>query len=589
MMRKYSHRIYFVFILAFIIFSRFFLLDKIPATITHDEIQYAVQSYSYVNQGADLSQRYKPWTLETTDPLYAEWPAMIISPGFLLFKNVLLATHFMPAVIGTLFPIVFGWLLYGIWKKRDVFLAGMTIAAFNPLLVIFSRLGYDGLFSLFFYFLGLGILFNLKKWYRLLSIPFLIIGFFEYQGFKLLLFPALVIFTLLNISVNNDLSDIKDYLKIPKLLDKVIVSVLAFSIILTLFYGLVILPGQDHVSDRLGHTILTDSVYSQKIVSWERFLTLDSPLKGVFSNRITVIAGFMGERLINTYNPYFLFVADEPGMPLFLWSHGLFYFIEGLFMAAGFYFVFSKKSKITGIILITSLIILDLPNLINNVSAWFTNRGMFAYVMLLIVGALGLAQVWKNKRMRPLIVLIYFISIIGFSYQYFFRYPVITLDAGNYDERVLSHYLLKAHEKNPDIHIEVIVEQPEYRYSSYIVYAKALKNENKKEISNAIKAHNGKYTVDNITFSNECPQPRDESGKTIYIQGGIGKCFDSGPNAIHIVALKDSGFRYTIGDDRLCRGIDHSTFINIQTLKQLDVEKMTNEEFCRTTLTKLAK
>jgi len=129
-----------VIFIIFLIWSRFYQLDLLPASLTHDETVYAISAQSFILQGTDLTQSHKPWSLTPIHPMYAEWPATIMSLGFLISHNSLFAAHFPSALMGVLLPFIFGWLLWGVWRNKQLAIIGVVIAAANPLLWQFSRL-----------------------------------------------------------------------------------------------------------------------------------------------------------------------------------------------------------------------------------------------------------------------------------------------------------------------------------------------------------------------------------------------------------------------------------------------------------------
>ena len=85
----------------FLLFSRFWLLESIPVTLPRDELVYAIQARSFVEQGTTLDPQPSFWSLAPVHQMYAEWPAHIMSLGFLVSDAPLFATHFISLMSST--------------------------------------------------------------------------------------------------------------------------------------------------------------------------------------------------------------------------------------------------------------------------------------------------------------------------------------------------------------------------------------------------------------------------------------------------------------------------------------------------------
>ncbi len=608
-------------IICFLIFSRLFLLNSVPATIPHDEMVYAIQAKSYVVQGTTLDQLHRPWMISPFDDMYAELPATFMALGFLLSSNPLVGSHLTSALMGISLPFILAWLFYGLWKRKDVAIGIGIVTVFNPLLWQMSRLGYDVWYSLWFYVLAAAFLVQKNKTLQWLSILIFGIGFFNYQGYKLLLFPWVTIVLLLKITASKTLptwSDFAQFVSKKALIITKIKTVfflylpqfvaVLFSLLLTIFYGLVLLPNQAGVSERLGKTIFSDTEKIAQLVNLERRQAFVSPLLQWYTNKATITLNFMLDRLANAFDLNLLFLQIEPAVSGFsVWVHGIFYWIEGVFILIGIVWLLSQpKHRANGMILLIGILGLCLPTLINTGSEWHLLRTMFSYTLLIVFAGVGLSWILKHRLVLAIVLPLYLLAIGNFTYIYFYRYPVISLDWSNYHERLVARYLVLLAQQQPEIQVSVHVSQPNYYYWSYLLYSNRLTDENKAVISqNAAQDLSSPvqtYSIDNVTFTSGCEV--NPSASVLIAETSFEYCkselsdFDhaktgqtaigteptetekSGRSFNSIVSILDSGQKLYILDDQLCTGKKLKSYVFPTSYEDIAVEKLNSDQFC---------
>lgn len=590
-------------VVLFLIASRLFLLDLLPATLTHDEMVYAAQAYSYYIQGTSLNQLHSPFSLFPIEFMYAELPATIIYPGFLLSSNPLLASHLTSAIFGILLPFITSWLVYGLSRNKTLTIFIFLVSVFNPLLWQFSRFSVDVVFSIFFYLLGAAIMVNLPSKYKLLSIPVFFIGFFQYQGYKLVLVPFILLIILLQILSSNQDIKLKSVLdKFRQGYKRYEFIILIFAFLLSLIYAVFLLPNQPD-SSRLQQTILTDTEYVGEIVNSERALTIPSPLTPLFVNKLNVMGEFVVKRLAGTFDPELLFINIEPAVSGFtVWTHGIFYWFDAVSIVVGLITIllFIKKKYLIGTITIFVALSLNVSNFINTGSEWFLLRGYILYVILSIISGIGLYKMWDVKRIRPIVVIIYFLSVINFAFHYFYRFPTNSLDWANFNERVIARYATLHQQSHPDISLTVYGNEPHYLLYSYLLYGNNLSESNKDNIANQLVANTGSaiktYRSNNVIFTNDCAQI-DRSGTVISSVDAV-KCDveiesqapnlnnqqiinNFNKNQLSIPQVKDSGERFKINNDVICKDKAVSNYIILASLNQLNIEKQNESDFCK--------
>lgn len=607
-------------IIGFLIFSRLFLLNSVPGTIPHDEMVYAIQAKSYATQGTTLDQIHRPWMISPFDPMYAELPATFMALGYLLSKNPLVGAHLTSALMGMSMPLILAWFFYGLWQRKDLAIGVAVVSIFNPLFWQMSRLGYDNWYSLWFYLLGAALMIHNNKKLQWLSLLIFGLGFFNYQGFKLLLFPWVVIVFLLKITAGVPTpswdklrTSLRQFTHTPTAAKKLFnlllpkISIVAFAFFLTLFYGLVLLPKQAGVSDRLNKTIFSDPDKIAQLVDLERRQTFVSPLLNLYTNKATITLNFMLDRLANAFDMNLLFRQIEPAVSGFsVWTHGIFYWIEGLLMILGLVWLYSKpKYRLNASVILASVLLLCIPSLINSGSEWYLLRTQLSYTMLLLLAGVGLTWVLKRRLTMLLILPFYLLAISNFTYIYVYRYPVISLDWGNFHERLVARYLTLLAEERPETRITIHVSQPNYYYWSYLLFSNRLTAENKTQVAqNALmdtKMPIQTFTIDNVIFTNSCEM--DPTATITVAETSFQDCksaisdFDRakiGQNQIatdsatiqtqrtfnSMVAILDSGEKLYILDDQLCAGKKLKSYVFPTSYKDIGVEKLNTDQFC---------
>lgn len=588
-----NKEIYFiVFLIILLVISRFFNLNEFPVGLTHDETVYAIQAKSLAIQNSNTEQNLGWFSLKPIHSMYAEWPASLMAPFFWVTDNPILATHLLPTVMGILLPLGLAWLVWGLWRDQKLALISLALAIFSPLLWQFSRLSFDSFFSVFFYVWAGALLINLKDWQKMWAIPVLIVGFFQYQGLKLLLVPW--VFTLCSLQFVAELKDYrwKSFIKqSKKYLSRPISIILYFSVILTLVYGFIILPGQD-TNGRISKTIVTDNQFISQQVNTQRRLSIQTSVSKVFANKFTQIGLFIIKNYAGAFSPELLFIQSEPTVSGFaVWSHGVFYIVDIVLLALGFFVLMkNKKTQLQGLILLLMPIIFSLPSIINTLSEWYLLRQMLAYTSMMIVMAWGGWYLLQFNKLKWLLFSVYLISISNFVYQYYFRYPVYSADAQEVQERIISKYISLVKKDNSEQLISVYTPEPERYFASYLLYSNKLNQQTKDDIADSYKT--GNYQLDGVTFVSGCVDlnqdeviigdilslPCDVLGSDAEAKAKEDRILS---NKLSIPAVLDSGETFRIYNDQICSKYQLPTFFSVSNLEKFQVENMTAQNFCQ--------
>lgn len=599
--RKY-YLIHLLIIFFFLLFSRLFALNLLPVALVHDETVYTIQAQSFVVQGKTLDQKQSWFSFQPVNPMYAELPPLVIAPGFLMTSNNLLASHLMPAVLGIFFPFIFAWLIYGIWRNKELALISCYIAAFNPFFWQFSRLSYDPFFSVFFYLLGAAVLVNNRGWNKLVSLPFFILGFFQYQGFKLVLIPWVIGILILKYSENEPHINLS-WTNIKKSFfakSQLPLWLTLFSVtLIPIFYGLFLFP-QENLNNRIKFNIFSNEAISAQVNN-DRRISLDSPLNSFFINKPLKLTEFIATRLARSFNPEMLFLKGEPVSNFAVTTHGIFYLFDLVLIFGGFCFLLTRQKKwLTTFTLLVMIVMMALPSVVNTMSEWYLTRMQLSYLLLLFFISWGGYKISQLRKIKWFFMIIYLGGVAFFGYQYFFRYPITSADRANISERVIAKYISLVQNKDPQQPITIHTIAPEFLFSNYLLYTNKLNKNTADEIASQLNLNKNKatlrFSLDKVVFTNNCQQEDADSIEiydslySVCNQQEIREFFlkrpqESQKKNLSIPLVIDSGERYRIIQDKLCNKYNLNSYIRITSLKQFQIDNMLAQEFCTTWLT----
>lgn len=175
-----------IFICLLFLFTRFYRIVEIPASVYWDEASIGYNAYSISQTGKDEWGKVFPLHFrafgEFKLPVYIYTTAFSVS----IFGLNELAVRF-PAVIFSLGTLI---LTYFLTKKlisdREVGLLASFLICISPWFFIFSRTGYEVTAGLFFYLLGLYLFLKQSKntWFIFFSAVSFIFSLYSYNSFR---------------------------------------------------------------------------------------------------------------------------------------------------------------------------------------------------------------------------------------------------------------------------------------------------------------------------------------------------------------------------------------------------------------------
>jgi hypothetical protein len=499
-----------------------------------------------------------------SEPLQAELEYFLVIPMVGLFGFSLLNIVFPNAILSVLTVLLIYLITLKLFNKNAAFFAGF-IAAINPWLIFVGRTTYEAgpatlLFLCVFY-----VLLVTRGWKILLTIPFGLLAFYSYIGTKLIFLPFMFISILYAYVYVNKRKYLRQYS-----------LVFIFSILLTLFF---LFQFKQYQVSRVSEVIMPNNPEIVRQVDEFRKITLQNPFLNIFENKFTVYSSVLLKNIFNAFSPNYLFSnADYFFMQ---GGHGLFYYIDVIFLIIGLQWLFLKDKKLF-VIFISTIFVGVLPQILHDPDGGgnFTPHIALIIPYFIILIGVGLDRIFKTFRQKKyayfflaFIGALYLILFINFSYFYFFKFPLqeATFEDQNH---ILSKYIsLYQNQKTP---IFIYTQNPIVTFKEYIFYTNAYNLNTMDKINNSLKNKN--FSFNNVSFV-YCT-------KNFPLKSLVIDDFSCGsrPNegAISIAQLKDSGARYNIYNDKICSKYNLPHYISNLKLSDFDIGNLSEKKFCET-------
>jgi 4-amino-4-deoxy-L-arabinose transferase-like glycosyltransferase len=553
---------------------RFLWLDKIPIGIGGDELTYVFNAKAIFLTGSDVSGAWNPLSVLLFHyPAYttpqAELSYFLLMPivGFLQFS--LFNARIIFALMSVLTVLFIYLIAKDFFGKRVGVFAGL-IAAINPWLIYIGRTDYEMVPAVLFFLIGVYVLLKAKGWKILWSIPIFYLAFYSYIATKLIFLPFILVVILYCYLVVNKRRFLKQYL-----------VVLLLSTAIVLVYALVL---KQSPGSRLDEIFTPNSPILIDQVDAIRKITMQSPLKNIFENKITEYLMMIFTKIFNTTSFSYLFLMGDNFFPLI--RHGLFYIIDAVFLILGVAVAYKRNIKIF-FLLISVCFIAILPHVFHSASLEnFTPHISLLFPFAIILIAVGIDEAiqlfknkWINYLISVLIFLLYALFFFNFLNIYFFQFPL----QGNFDfpVRLLSKYTALASQDNQPIKIYSPGVPDTFR--KYIFYT----NNYNKNTASLIKSvyKNNQFNFGNIQIlgCNNMIDPTKFKGTIIYDYncGALPKNY---PRVV-IPRLSDGGQSYDIFNDKLCQKYRLKGYPSDLKISNFGIESQTAQQFCETFIT----
>lgn len=553
---------------------RFLFLDTIPTGITNDELDYVLNAKSIWKTGKDMSQLWAPYFLTPptgTFPM-AELPSVLMAPFIGPLPLSLFNARFGYAFFGSFLSILLYFLANRLFHSKKIsFIVGLCIAL-NPWAIFFSRTGLDAPIAVFFYYLFFFFALSKNSFVYILSLLSFSIAFFSYIGTKLIAIPIALLPLILHDNKRNHLP-----MKAGMLI------LLGFG--LTVFF----IYNAQHASTktRMNELFFPTSTIVSSDVDNERKLSLPSPVTHLFANKVTSYVNISLTKYLNAFSPNLLFLNGDTRSAFSVWTHGYFYIIDILFFLYGFAIMFHTHKKQL-IFLLGIILLAPIPTVLSTVGVSYPIRSSLLFPSLILIIGYGISaftDTIKTKKVflpiTLLIISVYLFSAAHFLFIYIFRNPVANSEGFDFSSRIISSYLLRSSRKTP---VTVFTGSPKTLYKQYIFYANTYDKNTMYSLANS--SNETIFSVHAITFKT-CAQFDEEDLKTTYIVEPSLACqiIPKKDIKIEIAQLSDAGTIYRIYNDRLCNPLQRLPYPRLNTLNDLHIENLTDNNFCRLYIT----
>lgn len=560
-----------LFIILIALFLRLILLDRIPTGISDDELDYVINAKAIFLTGHDITQTWSPFSL-TTPPLEypkGELPYLIISP-FIGPSDFSLFNARLPYVVFSILLIIILYLIgHNLFGEKQALTIGL-VAAINPWSIYFGRTSFDAPLAVLFFILTFYILLITKGRKILIALPFMFLAFYTYIGTKLIFLPFILIILLFAWKQN------KKY--------KIKYFILLFlSFLLVLFF----LINSSKSMSRLSEISIFNSNQISQSVNAARKNSISSSLNNIFLNKTSIFTEDSINKFLGFYSTEFLFLHGDTRSTFSIWDHGMFYYLDFLFLMIGFYALYKKYKPVfwltMGLLLITPL-----PSVLSTVGTSYPIRSALAFPFLIILIGIGIwYSVTSFRKYKKIfivsLIFLYTISLSNFMYIYLFKNPVNNSEAFGFSGRVLSRYLDLSQSKGQKM---IVITDDKSSiptlFKQYLFYSNSYNRKTASKI--ASKINNNIYEAGNISFLN-CPfdLPKDSTVITVRDEGC--KSIDRKAKKLTIAQLSDGGEIYKIYNDSVCSNYKLNRYPQNIQLKNLDVEKLSRSEFCNKFIT----
>ncbi len=570
-----------VFIFSFAI--RIYQISSIPAFVVSDEIQYISEARSLGISGRDLSGSWSPLSLTSASGWYAELPGSMMLPATLLFWNdPMLSAKVTHVLMGSFIPLLLGGIALSVFKNKRMAAFILTLAAINPWLFQFSRLAFESYFSLFFYLLGMYVFLAFSDWKKLWALAPFFLGFFQYQGHKLLLVPFVLLLALY-LFADRFLEKKKWAVQLSKLERATIVIVL-FSLILT---GIFIyrLPSQA-AGERTTQISFLDSEGLSTEVNAQRQASITNPLQPLFTNKATVFIHDATAKYLGTFNFVYLFSGGANSSDSWaVTSHGKFFLLDILLIIAGLTY-FSDKKYQRGLTLVIALLLISpLPGMLATGPLWATFRTAFVIPFLLLLAGAGAERFYTlfGRKFFTAVAVVYILFTLPFFYDYFFRYPIYSTGDVYFYNRVMASYVKRSDRSDKTL---ILADETRHLFITLLFYNGWLTKETYPGISAALNSN--LYIIDNLEVRENCFDPElIIENPLVLVQRHIGNCAGVDESStqytdkISIPSLLDSGEVVRVYGDTLCSQYPLNSYSQVTT-NSFTIETLSDKDFCQT-------
>lgn len=552
--------------------------------MVYDELNYVLNAKSLFKSGQNI-----PWTASSLfswgerdfDIVISEIPPIInsiwIGPKSLSQFNARL-----PNAIMAILSVIFVYLIArNLLNETIAKVAGLFMAA-SPWNIHLGRTALEASPAVFFYLWGIYLLLKERSYKIFLSLPIFVCGFLSYLGAKLLFLPVIIIILIYKLKAAKFESK-KPYLFYKPYLLYFSVSLLIF---LIYFLTLTFHPA----GSRKGELLLFSPQWSESVVNNERRMAIPNPFLTLFSNKAVVFS----KRVVDAYIPSFstttLFSKGETISVYSTWEYGQFHYIDLPLIIFGLLGLFTYYRK-AFYLLMPLIAISPVASAIDTVQETYAVRSFLLFPHLIIVSAVGLWFIREKLKFGKILFIIvsvvYLVSFLYFLHLYYFRFPIYSAERWKFSQRLAANYAMRAQNNDAIKKVYVVnVHSSKWAFEEYLFYSGLYNTSDQvKTINERMKLRN--FSDGKVVFLEKCPEMVNiTSGEVLIVDVNV-DCGEKETGNHGFVDLKDAGTVMIIENDILCQNVpDLQRYSRVRSLKDLEVEKQSVEQFCKNWVSK---
>ncbi|MBI5123522.1 glycosyltransferase family 39 protein [Candidatus Roizmanbacteria bacterium] len=392
-------------------------LGSVPPSPDWDEVALGYNAYSVMQTGRDEYGKAFPVVLQSFDDYKPAFYMYTIIPFIPLFDLSIVAVRLPSAIFGILTVLATYFLVYELFKRKDIALVTSFLLAISPWHIQFSRVAFETNTGLAFnVFAALFFLKGLKKpWLLSLSAVCFVLGIYVYQSEKV--FAPLLGLVLILIYRKELFALAKKYL----------ISAILIGLVLAAPMLYFIATDKNALLRAKGVSIFSEPT---KLSQLTQIKLLEDKNTGnilgeIFDNRRVVFAKEIAANYLVHYNLNWLFITGDlkrhhaPGVGnLYLWE--LPFLLIGIYSLL--FLPFSKKTKL---LIFVWFLLAPIPASITTgvPHAVRTLNFLPTFQIFIAVGLVTAYQfISKNKALKLLAIGYLFFAIFNFLYylnQYF--------------------------------------------------------------------------------------------------------------------------------------------------------------------------
>lgn len=563
---------YLILIFCLALLLRVWWLDIFPIGLTHDEHEYIMQAKSlfYTGQGIPSAPLFGifSWGQQGSGNVLAELPSFLIAPIVGPFNSSQFIARLPYAFISSLMTIVVYFIFYALTKKKSLALLASLVLTLNPWSIHFGRTSFELIFAVFFYLVGIYFVVKANKWRIFYALPFFIAGFLSYHGAKLLFFPLILLVCLWR------------YLQPQGINKKQLISLAALGLFIPLFYFVTI--KYQPSSARVGELIFYDTATVSSAVDNERKSSIPGFQQEIFLNKANYLLQRITNTYLHTFSTDFLFVSGENRGAYSFWIHGLFYYIDFPLIILGLVGLYITTRRGWWLV-ISILAISPLTSALSGGEQSFVIRSGLVFPLLASLSGIGiwfLLNQFKRYRVFAggIVLIIYLFLVASFLNLYFARYPIYNSEGFFFSNKVLSRYIDLNLAKKEAAPIIISVVEPRILFEKFLFYSNLYTKETAWDFNQKIAQKDFSYK--NIRFIDKCSQDVATGSATLIYEAKM-ECDKEVQPTTRILSPADAGSLFIIKNDRLCNSDGLSRYPRVNRISELDVYKLSEDNFCR--------